>query len=195
MRQLILASSSPARRTILDDAKVDFMVDASNYEEDMGLDMPPSDLAIFLSKGKARDVAKRHPDAVILGADSFAVFNEQLLGKPHTYQRAKEMLTMLSGKAHTFVTGFTVIDTATDHERSGFVETKVYFNTLTPEDIDNYLSKEDVLERAAAYTTQGLGAILVSKIEGDYFNIVGLPIATIAVVLKDFDVNLLGADV
>jgi septum formation protein len=127
MRQLILASSSPSRKTILENAKIDFVIDASNYEEDMGLAMPPSDLAIFLSKGKARDVAKRHSNAVILSADSFAVFDGRLLGKPHTVQRAKEMLTMLSGQVHTFITGFTIVDPEDNNEQSGSVETRVYF--------------------------------------------------------------------
>jgi septum formation protein len=194
MRQLILASSSSARKTILENVKADFVVDASNYEEDMGLAMAPKDLAIFLSKGKAQDVAKRHPNAVVLGADSFAVFGKQLLGKPHTLQRARETLTMLSGQAHSFITGFTIIDTESSQEYSVTVETKVYLKTLTADDIEAYLAKEDVLNNAASYIIQGLGGIFVDKIEGEYFNVMGLPIATVATALKEFGINLLAAN-
>ncbi len=195
MPQLILASGSPGRKALLESAHVAFTVDASNYEEDMSLDMPPRDLAMFLSQGKARDVAKRYANAsedmVILAADSFAVFDGQLLGKPHTPERAKEMLTMLSGQTHTFITGFTIIDARTGREHQGAAETKVYFRTISSQDIDNYLAKENVLEKAAAYVVQGLGAAFIDKIEGDYSNIVGLPLAPVAVALKTFNIDLL----
>jgi septum formation protein len=112
MKKLILASQSPARREILQTTGYPFVVEVSDYEEDMTLKLEPNDLAIHLSKGKAKDVASRHKDAVILAADSFAVFGNELLGKPHTQERAKEMLAMLSGPCHSFVTGFTIIDGA-----------------------------------------------------------------------------------
>src|SRR5579872_1082874 len=131
MKQLILASESKARKEILERTGVPFTVEVSNYEEDMTLDFKPTELAIHLSKGKAEDVAKRHKKEIILAADSFAVFQGELLGKPHTLERAKETLMTLSGQCHSFVTGFTIIDTETGKNYSDFDETKVYFRKLS----------------------------------------------------------------
>jgi septum formation protein len=191
MKSLILASRSPARRELLERTGFSFTVEASNYEEDMTLKLPPKELAIYLSKGKAKDVASHHQAAVVLAADSFAVLDDKLLGKPHTVERAKEILAMLSGRSHSFVTGFTIIDTDSGKEFSGSAETIVYFRDLTPGDINSYVAKEDVLNKAAAYIIQGLGAILVERVEGDYSNVMGLPLPAVARALKDFDINLL----
>jgi septum formation protein len=191
MKKLILASQSPARREILQTTGYPFVVEVSDYEEDMTLKLEPNDLAIHLSKGKAKDVAFRHKDAVILAADSFAVFGNELLGKPHTQERAKEMLAMLSGQCHSFVTGFTIIDGANGQEFSDVVETKVYFRELTEEEIDNYLAKENVLNNAGAYIIQRLGALLVERIDGDYSNVMGLPISKVAQTLKKFEIHII----
>jgi septum formation protein len=188
---LILASQSPARREILQSTGYPFVVEVSNYEEDMTLSLPPKDLAVHLSRGKAKDVASGHQDAIILAADSFAVFEDKLLGKPHTIERAKEMLIMLSGQCHSFVTGFTIIDGASGQEFSNAVETKVFFRELTPEEIDGYLAKENVLNNAGAYIIQQLGALLVEKIDGDYSNVMGLPISKVAQALNKFGINLI----
>ncbi len=191
MKQLILASGSPGRREFLQQAGVPFIVDISNYEEDMTLKMEPAELAMHLSEGKARDVAAQHKNAVVLAADSFAVFNGQLLGKPHTLARAKEMLQMLSGQCHSFITGFMIVDTDSGKTHSDSDETKVYMRKLTSDEIDGYLAKEDVLERAAAYRIQNLGAVLVEKIEGNYSNVIGLPFPKVAKALHDFGIEIL----
>jgi septum formation protein len=191
MKQLILASSSRARKEILENVKASFTVRPSSYEEDMNLDMQPKDLAIFLSRGKARNVANECTNAIVLGADSFAVFDDQLLGKPRTLERATEMLNMLSGRMHSFITGFTIVDADSKKEYSDAVETKVFFKSLTKDDIVGYLAKENVLNNAGAYIIQNLGGVLIEKIEGDYFNVMGLPIAKIAIALRSFNINLL----
>lgn len=190
MRSLILASSSPSRHEILNSTGFPFIIDPSNYEEDMSLNMPPADLAIFLSKGKAKDVAKRHNNAVVLGADSFGVYKNELLGKPHTVSRAEEMLTMLSGHAHIFVTGFTLIDTGSGREYSESVETKVYIKNLSKHEIEDYIAKDDVLDKAGAYTIQGEGSKLITKIEGDFNNVMGLPLSRVLIALKKFGIDL-----
>lgn len=190
MKPLILASASPIRKLILEEAGIPFRVEVSDYDEDMTLDMAPDQLAIFLSQGKARAVAARNKGAIVLGADSFAVLDDQLLGKPHTVERAREMLTMLSGRQHTYVTGFTVIDTARGHEHSEAVTTEVYFRDLSAQEIDDYLAKENVLGKAAAYGIDELGQHLIQRIDGDRDNIRGLPIDRVRQVLKEsFDFN------
>lgn len=191
MKPLVLASGSVGRKQLLDDIGADFRVVVSEYEEDMTLDMLPADLALYLSQGKARDVAAREKGVIILGADSFAVCDGKLLGKPHTIQRATEMLTILSGRMHSFVTGFTIIDSDTMREYSASQITDVYFRELSADDISQYLAREDVMSNAGAYRVQGLGGLLVKKIDGSFSNIVGLPMASVATALRDFDIDLL----
>ena len=191
MKQLVLASGLPARKEILEKTGYPFIVDVSDYGEDMGLKMSPEELAKHLSLGKAQDVATRHKDSVVLAADSFALFNGELLGKPQTIENARKMLATLSGQCHSFITGFTILDADTSRRYSDVVETKVYFRKLAPEDIDNYLKKENVLNNAGAYIIQKLGATLVEKIDGDYSNVMGLPLPAVTVALKNFGINFL----
>lgn len=111
MRRIILASTSPRRKELLAQTGLLFETVSSNYEEDMTLPLPPDELVKFLSKGKAESVAQNYSDAIIIGGDTFIFFNGNVLGKPYTPIRAKEMLKMLSGKEHSVFSGFTVIDT------------------------------------------------------------------------------------
>lgn len=191
-KKLILASGSASRKEIMDKLGVKYSIDVSDYEEDMTLKMEPKELAIYLSRGKAEAVAKRHKDAVILAADSFAVYRGSLLGKPHTKEEAINMLKKLSGTSHQFITGFTIIDSYSGKTYSDSEVTTVYFRKLTPEEIDNYVSKEDVVNtNAGAYRIHGLGAVLVSKIDGTSSNAQGLPISKVAKALKDFGVEII----
>lgn len=190
MKSLILASGSPGRREILEETKYPFTISVSNYEEDMSLNLAPKELAIYLSQGKARDVAGRCANAIVLGADSFVVFRGQLFGKPHTLKRANEMLTLLSGQRHSFITGFTILDTDTKREYSEAVETKIYFRKLSQKEIKDYLAKENVLEKAGAYTIQGPAIKFIERIEGDYNNVRGLPLANVSKAMQKFGINL-----
>jgi septum formation protein len=190
MKRLILASSSSSRREILEETKFPFDIFVSNYEEDMTLKLDPKELAIYLSKGKAYDVAINQKGAIILAADSFGAFNGELLGKPHTFDRAKQMLELLSGQCHSFITGFTVLDADTNREYSEAVETKVYFKILTKNEIEDYLENENVLEKAGAYTIQGLGKKFIEKIEGDCNNVRGLPLTSVTIALSRFGIDL-----
>jgi len=189
MKKFILASGSEPRKQLLEKTGIAFTAEVSNYEEDMTLDLSPGDLAKRLSKGKAEAVAARHKDAVVLGADSFVVFHGQLLGKPHTKERAYEMLAMLSGDCHEFVTGFTIVDSSSGKSYSEVVVSKVYFCTLTSQEIARYLAREDVLHNAGAYRIQDIGSVLVEKIEGSYSNVVGLPLSQVADALKPFGIT------
>lgn len=190
MKSLILASGSSGRREILEETKYPFRVVVSNYEEDMGLDLAPKELAIYLSKGKARDVAGRYTNAIVIGADSFVVFRGELLGKPHTPKRANEMLTLLSGQRHSFITGFTILDADTNKEYSEAVETKIYLRKLSQKEIKDYHAKENVLEKAGAYTIQGPANKFIERIDGDYNNVRGLPLVNVSKAMKKFGINL-----
>ncbi|OGI83132.1 septum formation protein Maf [Candidatus Nomurabacteria bacterium RIFCSPLOWO2_01_FULL_33_17] len=189
MKKVILASTSPRRKELFEKTGIPFEIVASSYEEDMTLDMSPKDLAMFLSKGKAESVANDNPDAIVIGADTFIAFEDKVLGKPHTKERAKEMLSILSGKQHFIITGFTIIEKSSGKLISKAVESKILLKNLTEKEIEDYIATGEPLDKAGAYAVQGLGANLIEKIEGDYSNILGLPVDEVLEALKEFEVN------
>lgn len=191
MKKIILASASPRRKEILKNAGLDFRVDAGDYEEDLSLKLKPHELARFLSREKAKAVAARHKDSLVIAADTFILYKKDILGKPHTKAEAKRMLVMLNNKTHSVITGFTIIDTATGKKISRSIETKVTFKKLVAKEIDSYVETGEPLDKAGAYAIQGLGALLVKKIDGDYLNVIGLPLAALADCLKKFGIELL----
>jgi len=193
MRQIILASASPRRRELLALTGLKFRVDPGDYQEDMSIPLDPHRLGRFLSLEKAKSVAPRHGDALIIAADTFIVFRGGLLGKPHKAGEAKRMLLMLNGKKHSVITGFTILDTASGKRLSRSVETKVTFGKLTEEEIDAYVRSGEPLDKAGAYAIQGLGSVVVKEIEGDYFNVIGLPLSALAEGLKKFGIEILKA--
>ena len=190
MRKIILASSSPRRKNLLEQIGLNFKIDPSSYQEDMSLKIDPRKLAEYLSQGKAQNVTQKHKDSIIIAADTFCVLGKEVLGKPKTKENAKIMLQKLSGKVHSVITGFTIIDTKTNKQISKSVETKVYFKHIPEQEIDAYIASGEPLEFAGGYAIQHLGGLFVEKMEGDYFNIVGLPILPLTIELKKFDINI-----
>lgn len=191
MKKIILASASPRRKEILGITGLKFTVCVSDYEEDLHLSLRPRELARFLSLKKAEAVAHKYKNAIIIAADTFIVFKNRVLGKPHTDKEGEKMLKMLNGKAHAVITGFTIIDTGTGKKLSRSVETKVYFKKLSIEEILAYIRSKEPLDKAGAYAIQGLGAVFIEKIEGDFFNVVGLPLCALTQGLRQFGVNVL----
>ena len=191
MRKIILASASPRRKEILGITGLNFAVCTSDYEEEINLPLRPRELARFLSRKKAEAVAHKYKNAVIIAADTFIVFKNRLLGKPRTDKEAEKMLGMLNGKMHSVITGFTIIDTANNKILSRSVETKVYFKKLGVEEISAYVRSKEPLNKAGAYAIQGLGAVFIKKIDGDFFNVMGLPLCALTESLKKFGVNVL----
>ena len=181
---LILASSSYTRKNILTEAGIDFEIDPSNYDEDHSLDLTPAELVMRLSLEKAQDVAKKHKDSLVLGADTMVFFEHHRLGKPHTPERAKEMLKMLSGREHSIITGFTLINTADGKVISKAVETKVFFKDITDKEIDDYIVTGEPLEAAGSYRILEQGANLIDHIEGSKTNVAGLPMEELLPLLK-----------
>ncbi len=191
MRKIILASSSPRRKEILKRANIPFRVETSNYEEDMTLDLKPEDLVKYLSEEKAKDIAFKYKDAIIIGADTLISFQGKVLGKPGDKVRAKEMLKSLSGKSHSVFTGYAILDTKNGKKLTNAVETKVYFNKLLENEIDEYVATGEPIDRVGSYSINGLGRKLINRIDGDYDNVVGLPLQSLAKDLKKFGVNCL----
>jgi len=191
LKTIVLASSSPRRRDLLHSIGLRFKVEPGGSEEDASLALEPHQLAQTISLRKARFVARRHKNALVIGADTLGLLGSRILGKPHTEKEAADMLTAIAGKSHSVITGFTIIDADTGKTVSRSVETKVFIRTLATSEIEAYVRSKEPLDKAGAYAIQGLGAILVERIEGDYSNVVGLPLCALTEALKEFGVNVL----
>ena len=191
MKKIVLASGSPRRKALLEQICLEFTIDTCVREETGFTGWEPHRLALEISLKKAQSVVGRYPDAVIIAADTFGVIEGRIIGKPHSESDARAMLASLSGKTHTVITGFTVLDTLTRKTVSQSVETAVHMKRITGEEIEAYVKTGEPLDKAGAYAIQGLGAVLVDKIEGDYFNVMGLPLCALAEVLKGFGVHVL----
>jgi septum formation protein len=191
MKIIILASASPRRKELLKRIGLKFKVDPSSYEENISSELEPHELAKSLSLEKAKLVAKKHMNALVIAADTFIVFEGKILGKPRTETEAKEMLETINGKLHSVITGFTIIDTENNKALSKAVETKVYIRKLSSNEIDAYVESKEPLGKAGAYAIQGLGSVIVEKIEGDYFNVIGLPLSALTESLKEFGIHIL----
>jgi septum formation protein len=190
-RKIVLASASPRRKELLEKIGLKFTVDPSDFPEDLRSDLKPEGLVKFVSMGKAGAVALKYPDAVIIAADTIGVLRGKIIGKPHTAEAARQMLLDLSGKSHRVITGFTIIDTASRKSLTRIVETRVYIKPLSPLEIMNYVKTGEPLDKAGAYAVQGLGAVIVRKIVGDYYNVVGLPLNALVESLREFGINVL----
>ncbi len=181
MEKIILASASPRRKELMTMAGLSFDVIVSDCEEAIEYD-GPKDMVKKLSLLKALDVAdkirktEKEPHLVI-GADTIVYFQNRILGKPKNTEDAFCMLNAMSGNTHTVYTGVTIIDTASGMTDTFFEATKVEFYDVTEEEIRDYIATGDPMDKAGSYGVQGRGCFLVKRIEGDYFSVVGLPIA------------------
>lgn len=191
MKQIILASTSPRRKELMEKLGVPFVIKPSEYEEDMKIKLSPRKLAKFLSLGKAKVVAKNNPNSIIIGADTFVVLGQNLLGKPHNELEAKVMLKKISGKTLSIITGLAILDSDTGKVISQSVETKIFIKKLSRSEIDNYIKTKEPLDKAGAFAIQGVGSLIVKKISGDYLGAVGLPLRVLAEGLKKFGIVIL----
>jgi septum formation protein len=178
---LVLASSSPQRRAILTQLGLDFRIVEPGYEE-LPLPMAPEQLAERHSLGKARSVEAGAGETV-LGVDTLVVIGDDVLGKPGDPDEATRMLELLAGRTHHVVSGLTLRDAS--GERTGHARTAVRFRALDAEAIAAYVARGEWRGRAGAYAIQEAGAALVSKIDGCFFNVVGLPVALLVEMLGD----------
>lgn len=190
MRKLILASQSPWRRDILARTGIPFTVEKSNYEEDLTLPLPPKKLVLEMARGKAEDVALKHPNAIVIAADTIAAFKGHVIGKPITQKRAREVLTMLAGEWHEAMTGLVLIDTKSGKRIERTIVTKVHMRPADKRVIDGYVRSGEPLEVAGAYAIQSRAGIFVDEIKGDYWNVVGLPLSATVEALREFGVHV-----
>ncbi|MFH1638004.1 MAG: Maf family protein [Candidatus Woesearchaeota archaeon] len=189
MRRIILASTSKRREELLKLLDLKFEVIPSSYEEDMSLELPPEGLVKTFALGKAKDVAKKEK-GVIIGVDTIVVHDKKNIGKPKDSEDAKRMLKKFSGKEHHVYSGIAIIDTETGNEIVDHEVTKVFLREMSDEEIDSYVATKEPLDKAGAYGIQGIGSIFVSRVEGCYFNVVGLPLANLEKNLRILGINI-----
>ncbi len=181
--QVVLASASPRRKELLLQAGFEPLVCPSSYREEAGRGGSPARLVLANARGKCRAVVKERGDAVpVVGADTVVVVDDEILGKPHTEAEAAAMLRLLSGRSHLVLTGVAV------GYRGRLLRevctTKVFFRSLTKEEITSYVGSGEPMDKAGAYGIQGKGALLAERIEGCYNNVVGLPLTELYLMLK-----------
>ena len=177
---LILASKSPRRQELLKLITPDFEIKTADVDESLPPDIAPEDAVLYLSAIKARALASE--GNTVIGADTIVALDGEILGKPRDREDARRMLKTLSGREHSVFTGVTLIKDG--KERSFFVQSKVKFYELSDAEIADYAASGECDDKAGAYGIQGKGSLLVEKIDGDYFNIVGLPVAKLYRELK-----------
>jgi septum formation protein len=185
----ILASASPRRAELLRQLKLDFTIVPSDAKEVFDDNLSPLELCQLNAHRKARTVAKKDPDALVLGADTLVFLDHQIFGKPKNLAEAKKMLLQLQGRTHQVVTGVSLIQLRAHREKIFAVSTDVMFRPLTPEQIDEYLAKINPLDKAGAYAIQESGEMVVSEISGSFSNVVGLPIEKVQSELFAWDVK------
>lgn len=184
MERLILASSSPRRKELLDILQLPFHIVQSDVNEQVDSSLTPKEVVQELAYRKAKAVANQVGNVTVIGADTIVVCKGTILGKPKSSKEAISMLKMLSGNTHTVYTGVAIVKAA---KKSVFYEkTDVTFWELTSEEIEAYVNSGEPFDKAGGYGIQQLGATLVKRIHGDYFSVVGLPIAKLVRELRKF---------
>ncbi len=183
MKKIILASASPRRKELLTLIGIPFEVRVSEADENIG-DYPPAEMVMKLSKIKAEAVYKDNRDRIVIGADTIVYFENKILGKPADKQEAFDVLKAMSGKTHEVYTGVTILSSA--NTESFYECTKVCFDNLSDEEIMEYIDSGEPMDKAGGYGIQGPFAKHVKGIEGDYFNVMGLPLNQLYNHLKNY---------
>lgn len=188
MKTLILASQSPRRKELLGRLDIPFDIIPAQGEEIMDTSLSPAQLVESLAQQKAQEIFATHPHALVLGADTLVALGDKVLGKPKDEQEAFAMITALQGQTHRVYTGVCLLSQEKNLVFSQ--EAKVTMCPLTPAQVQYYVDQGESLDKAGAYGIQGIGASFVQGIEGDFFNIMGLPLSAVAQALGDFGLGL-----
>jgi len=192
-RRLILASASTGRSELLRRTGVAFQVIPSDCDEET-VTTDPEEHVKELALRKAQSVAELEEDAVVIGADTVVELDGEILGKPLGADGAREMLTRLAGRTHRLLTGLAVVDSTGRSSYSGIEETFVHMRPLSASAIEAYVASGEPLDKSGSYELQGLGATIIDRIDGDFSNVVGLPMAHLARALTQFGVTLLDTE-
>lgn len=189
MPRIILASGSPRRQELLHRIGIDdFVIRVPQAEETYPSGLTPQETVCHISRLKSAAVESL-PDDIVITADTMVFLDEKKLGKPRDESQALEMLTALQGRHHTVCTGVTVRQG--DHFLTRAQSTDVYFRPASQRELLAYIASGEPMDKAGAYGVQGQGALLVERIDGDFFNVMGLPVLLLSEMLQQFGVNLL----
>lgn len=191
MKEIILASASERRSSILDSCGIDHLVIASGEKEDMDNGRPVSDIVLANAARKAEKVAQGSGDAVIIGADTLVVHGEDILGKPQDEDAARRMLRKFSGGEVEVYTGLCVIDTGSGKKSSGFEKSSLEVIPLSEEEVEKYFRLLGPYDKAGGFTIEGVGSLLFDNIRGSYFNILGLPMMKLNALFAEAGLDLL----
>ena len=183
---LILASKSPRRREILENVGLEFQIVESNVDESsLSKDLPPHIYVQELAMLKSTDVASKFSkDYLVIGADTVVVINDTIVGKPKDFNDAFNMLKSLSGNSHVVVSGISVTNTDDMSTVTDYCITEVVFSEITDDEISDYIEKYSPYDKAGGYGIQEYAGVFVNKIDGDFYNVVGLPLNKLYQLLK-----------
>jgi len=190
----ILASGSPRRKQLLNQIGLEFTVIPSDVDEDFTLDLPPEAFTEHWAREKAKSVAKIHPDSLIVGADTIVVLDENILGKPKDKKDSFNMLQSLSGKTHEVITGVSFISLKQELDHTFNERTFVSFNTLSDRDINSYIDIYNPLDKAGSYGIQDWFSVHIHRVEGCYYNVMGLPLSSFYSYFKSVSAFLINHD-
>jgi len=191
MTEIVLASNSPRRKELMRQVGMTFTSSPAHIDESILPGEKPEEYVVRVATNKAQVASKRVGKGVVVAADTVVVLEDTILGKPVDEQDAIRMLSMLSGKMHRVVTAISVMDAGTGKTLTRTSVTKVWFKKLTENEIRYYVSTGEPLDKAGAYGIQEKGALLVDRIEGCYFNVVGLPMSLLDEMLKTFGIKMM----
>ncbi len=190
--KLVLGSTSPFRKTLLERLHIDFVCDSPDIDETPLENEPVEEMVVRLAIAKAQAISQRHPDSLIIGSDQSAVLNGEKLSKPGNFENAFKQLTRASGQKITFQTGLCLLNSATGNIQSVCVPYTVVFKTLTPTMIKNYLHKEEPYNCAGSFKSEALGIALFERFEGsDPNSLIGLPLIELVNFLDNEGVSIL----
>lgn len=184
MKQMILASTSPRRKELMALLPVDFKIRTKEIEEHIDALLTPQENVCALATQKAEAVALEYADQVVIGCDTVVAYDGQILGKPKDQEDAKRMIKLLSGNVHEVYTGVSLICHNQNIAYSFYETSKVYMKAISDKECEWYVATGEPMDKAGSYAVQGHGGLFVERIEGDYFNIVGLPVHKLYNALK-----------
>ncbi|KKP36997.1 septum formation protein Maf [Candidatus Peregrinibacteria bacterium RIFOXYC2_FULL_33_13] len=191
MLPIILASKSPRREQILNQINLDFKIQPSNFEEIISENIKPEDLVLKNAIGKAREIAAKNPNSIIIGVDTIGSYKHHILEKPKDQEDALRILKILNNTTHEVYSGLCVINTKTREEITHIEKTEVTFGEMTEEEMWKYIHTKEGMDKAAAFAVQGIGSIFIKKINGCYYNVMGLPIYSLVQIFKRLGVDVI----
>jgi len=192
-KKIILASSSERRIELFKSLQIPFEVMPSEFEEldKNNTELSGYEFASHNAVNKARDIARKVDNAVVIGMDTIVLFQNKIIGKSEDAVQAKKTIEMLNNTTHSVITGISIIDADDGIEVSGTEETQVSFDAMTDNEIDRYIELGEWEGKSGAFAIQGIGALFIKEIKGDYFNVVGFPVYQFSELMKEFGMPLL----